>query len=256
MITIKSARELETMAVAGRILAETLARVVERVEPGVSTEELDELAEDLVASHPGARPSFKGLYDFPKSLCTSINDEIVHGIPSRRRVLREGDILSIDCGVCLDGLHADSATTVPVGEVSDEARRLLDVTRAALEAGIEAAVLRNHVGDIGHAVQSVAEGAGFSVVRDLVGHGIGTNFHEEPQIPNFGRPKRGPRLVAGMTLAIEPMVNAGRPETRTLDDKWTIVTADGSLSAHFEHTVVIAPDGPRILTVVPAVSTA
>lgn len=254
MITIKSARETETMAAAGRILADTLHMLTGHVVPGISTGELDEIAEDYIRSHPGARPSFKGLYDFPASLCTSINHEIVHGIPLRKRVLRDGDILSIDCGVCLDGLHADSATTVPVGEVSVEANELLAVTRSALHAGIEAAVVGNHVGDIGHAVQRVAETAGFSVVRELVGHGIGASFHEEPQVPNFGKPKRGARLVQGMTLAIEPMVNAGRPEIRTLADKWTVVTADGSLSAHFEHTVLIDPEGPRLLTLAPVAS--
>ncbi|UCG85133.1 MAG: type I methionyl aminopeptidase [Gemmatimonadota bacterium] len=248
MITIKSAREIETMAAAGRILADTLALIASRVEPGVSTEQLDDLAEEYIRSHPGARPSFKGLYDFPKSLCTSLNNEIVHGIPSAARILQDGDILSVDCGVCLEGLHADSATTVPVGEVTPEAERLLRVTRGALDAGISAAVLGNHVGDIGHAVQNTAESAGYSVVRDLVGHGIGTSFHEEPQIPNYGQPKRGPRLVAGMTLAIEPMVNAGGHEIKTLNDRWTIVTADGSISAHFEHTVVIDARGTRILT--------
>ena len=236
------------MATAGTILAKTLSKVVARVEPGVSTLDLDVLAEEFIRSHDGAKPSFKGLYGFPKSLCTSINNEIVHGIPSKGRVLAEGDILSIDCGVFLDGLHADSATTVAVGEISEEARRLLDTTRESLEAGIKAATLDGYVGDIGFAVQTVAEAAGFSVVRDLVGHGIGAKFHEEPQVPNFGQPKRGARLVAGMTIAIEPMVNAGGRETRTMDDNWTIVTADGSLSAHFEHTIVISPDGPRILT--------
>ena len=251
MITIKSEREVETMALAGRIVADTLATVASAVRPGVSTEDLDGLAEEFIRSHPGARPSFKGLYDFPKSLCTSINDEIVHGIPSRRRVLESGDIVSVDCGVCVDGLHADSAVTVSVGEVSDEVQRLLRVTREALDAGIAAAVLGNHVGDIGHAVQAVAEGAGFSVVRELVGHGIGSSFHEEPQVPNYGKPKRGPRLMKGMTIAIEPMINMGRPDIRTLDDKWTVVTADGSLSAHFEHTVLIEPRGPRLLTVAP-----
>lgn len=251
MITIKSEREAETMAAAGRILAETLATVAAAVRPGVSTGELDELAEEFIRSHPGALPSFKGLYDFPKSLCTSINDEIVHGIPSRRRVLESGDILSVDCGVSVEGLHADSAVTVPVGEVSENVQRLLRVTREALEAGIAAAVLGNHVGDIGHAVQQVAEGAGYSVVRELVGHGIGSAFHEEPQVPNYGKPKRGPRLMKGMTIAIEPMINMGRPEIRTLDDKWTVVTADGSLSAHFEHTVLIEPGGPRLLTGAP-----
>lgn len=252
MITIKSPREIETMAAAGRIVADTLALVASHARPGVSTGELDELAEDFIRSHPGARPSFKGLYDFPKSLCTSINHEIVHGIPSYDRILEEGDILSVDCGVYLHGLHADAAITVPVGEISEEAKRLLEVTRQALAAGIRAAVVGNHVGDIGHAIQKVAEQAGFSVVRELVGHGIGSSFHEEPQVPNYGKPKRGPRLVQGMTLAIEPMINMGRPEIRTLDDKWTVVTADGSWSAHFEHTVVIEPDGPRLLTAAPA----
>lgn len=248
MITIKSTREIDTMAAAGKILANTLILVTKRVSPGVSTAELDELAEEFIRSHSGAKPSFKGLYGFPRSLCTSINNEIVHGIPSKGRVLEAGDILSIDCGVFLDGLHADSAMTVAVGEVSHDTKQLLDTTDQALQAGIGAATVDNHVGDIGNAVQEVAEGAGFSVVRDLVGHGIGAKFHEEPQVPNFGRPKRGARLVAGMTIAIEPMVNAGGAETRTMDDNWTIVTADGSLSAHFEHTVLITPEGPRILT--------
>jgi methionyl aminopeptidase len=239
------------MAAAGRIVAETLALVASHVRPGVSTGELDQLAEDFIRSHPGARPSFKGLYDFPKSLCTSINDEIVHGIPSHRRVLEPGDIVSVDCGVCIEGLHADAAVTVPVGEVGEDVQRLLRVTRDALEAGIAQAVLGNHVGDIGHAVQEVAEAAGFSVVRELVGHGIGSSFHEEPQVPNYGKPKRGVRLVKGMTIAIEPMINLGRPEIQTMDDKWTVVTVDGSLSAHFEHTVVIEPGGPRVITVAP-----
>ncbi len=249
MITIKSAREIDTMAAAGRILADALAAIMGHVRPGVSTAELDSVAEDFIHSHPGARPSFKGLYGFPKSICASVNEEIVHGIPSPKRILRNGDILSVDCGVWLDGLHADAATTVGVGEIDEIARRLLDTTQRALYAGIAAAIMGNHVGDIGNAVQSVAEGAGYTVVRDLVGHGIGASFHEEPQVPNYGQPKRGPRLAVGMTLAIEPMVNAGRADTRTLPDKWTIVTADGSLSAHFEHTVVIEEQGaPRVLT--------
>jgi len=249
-VTIKSAREIETMAAAGRIVAGTLALVRRHTRPGVSTADLDRLAEDFIRSHPGARPSFKGLYDFPATLCTSINQEIVHGIPSPRRVLAEGDLLSVDVGVALEGLHADSAATFPVGEVDADRERLLQVTQEALVAGVAQARAGNHVGDIGHAVQRVAEGAGYSVVRELVGHGIGTMFHEEPQVPNFGKPKRGPRLTPGMTIAIEPMVNAGGPEIRTLDDKWTVVTVDGSLSAHFEHTVAIQEDGApaRILT--------
>jgi len=251
-VTIKSAREIETMAAAGRIVAGTLALVRRHTRPGVSTADLDRLAEDFIRSHPGARPSFKGLYDFPATLCTSINQEIVHGIPSPRRMLAEGDLLSVDVGVALEGLHADSAATFPVGEVDAERERLLQVTQEALVAGVAQARAGNHVGDIGHAVQQVAEGAGYSVVRELVGHGIGTMFHEEPQVPNFGKPKRGPRLTPGMTIAIEPMVNAGGPEIRTLDDKWTVVTVDGSLSAHFEHTVAIQEDGApaRILTTV------
>ncbi len=248
MITIKSAREIEVMAQAGRLVAETLALVARHTRPGVRTGELDQLAEDFIRSHPGAVPSFKGLYDFPASLCTSINHEIVHGIPSRKRVLAEGDILSVDCGVYLEGLHGDSAVTIPVGRVGPDVQRLLEVTQEALEAGIAAAVTGNHVGDIGNAVQKVVEAAGYSVVRELVGHGIGTSFHEEPQVPNFGKPKRGPRLAPGMTLAIEPMVTMGRREIRTLEDKWTVVSADGSLSAHFEHTVVVEDGGARVLT--------
>jgi methionyl aminopeptidase len=208
------------------------------------------MAEGFIRSHPGAKPSFKGLYDFPATLCTSINQEVVHGIPSSQRVLQPGDLLSVDVGVWLDGLHADAAATFPVGKVSPDAERLLAVTRQALTAGVAEARAGNHVGDIGHAVQQVAEGAGYSVVRELVGHGIGSSFHEDPQVPNYGKPRRGPRLMPGMTIAIEPMVNAGAAEIRTLDDKWTVVTEDGSLSAHFEHTVAIGETGtpPRILT--------
>jgi methionyl aminopeptidase len=248
MITIKSPREIETMARAGRIVFETLDLMRRTVRPGISTGELDALAEQFIRGHRGARPSFKGLYGFPKTLCTSINEEIVHGIPSPKRVLREGNILSIDVGVHLDGLHADSATTVAVGEISPDATRLLAVTQQCLAAGIAQAQVGNHVGDIGHAVQTIAEAAGFGVVRELVGHGIGSQFHEEPQVPNHGQPRRGPRLLEGMTIAIEPMITAGHYATRTLPDKWTVVTADGSLAAHFEHTVAIQKDGPRILT--------
>ena len=250
MITLKSPREIETMAAAGRIVAETLALMGRTVRAGVSTKELDRRAEEFIRSHPGALPSFKGLYDFPATLCTSINHEVVHGIPSAKRVLKDGDLISVDVGVQLEGLHADSAATFPVGDITPEARHLLQVTRDALAAGIAQAKAGNHVGDIGHAVQEVAEAAGYSVVREMVGHGIGAAFHEEPQVPNFGKPKRGARLVAGMTIAIEPMVNVGGSEIRTLADKWTVVTADSSLSAHFEHTVAIGENGeaPRILT--------
>ncbi len=250
MITLKSPREIDTMAAAGHIVAETLALMERSARPGVSTKELDRQAEEFIRSHPGARPSFKGLYDFPATLCTSINSEVVHGIPSAKRVLKEGDLISVDVGVQLEGLHADSAATFPVGAVTPEAQHLLQVTQEALAAGIAQAKAGNHVGDIGHAVQQVAERAGYSVVREMVGHGIGSSFHEEPQVPNFGKPKRGARLVAGMTIAIEPMVNVGGAEIRTLSDKWTVVTADGSLSAHFEHTVAIGENGEqaRILT--------
>lgn len=248
MISIKSGREIDTMARAGRIVFDTLELMRTLVRPGLSTEDLDREAEAFIRSHPGATPSFKGLYDFPKTLCTSIDEEIVHGIPSPKRVLHEGSIVSVDVGVCVDGLHADSATTIPVGRVAPDVQRLLDVTERSLYAGIAAARGGNHVGDIGNAVQRVAEGAGFGVVRELVGHGIGTRFHEEPQIPNFGVPKRGPQLKPGMTLAIEPMITIGSPATRTLTDKWTVVTQDGSLSAHFEHTVVVTEGEARILT--------
>lgn len=248
MINIKSAREIEIMSRAGRIVAATLDLMRERVRPGVSTEELDAAAEQFIRSHPGATPSFKGLYGFPKTLCVSINEEIVHGIPSAKRVLREGSIVSVDVGVFLEGFHADAATTIPVGQIAPEAARLLEVTQAALVAGISQARLGNHIGDIGHAVQQVAEAAGFGVVRELVGHGVGQRMHEDPQVPNHGQPRRGPKLQAGMTLAIEPMITAGDYSTRMLDDKWTVVTADGSLAAHFEHTVAITKEGPRILT--------
>lgn len=248
MIQLKSVREIDVMAEGGKILAATHAMLRGEVKPGVSTLDLDRLAEDFIRSHPGATPAFKGLYDFPGSICASINQEIVHGIPNRKRVLRDGDILSIDAGVGYKGYFTDAATTVPVGEVDAETQRLLEVTERSLAAGIAAAVPGNHLGDIGHAVQTVVEAAGFSVVRDLVGHGIGVEFHEEPQVPNYGKPKRGLKLVPGLTIAIEPMVNVGGPTTRTLPDKWTIVTMDGSRSAHFEHTVAITESGNRVLT--------
>ena len=248
MIQLKSAREIELMAEGGRILAATVQRVRDAVRPGVSTLELDAVAEEYIRSHPGATPAFKGLYGFTGSICASINQEIVHGIPSRKRVLVDGDIISIDVGVAYRGYFTDSATTVPVGAVDPETARLLEVTERSLAAGIAAAIPGNHLGDIGAAVQLMVEGAGFSVVRDLVGHGIGVEFHEEPQVPNYGKPKRGLKLVPGLTLAIEPMVNVGSAQTRTLPDKWTIVTVDGSRSAHFEHTVAITEQGNRVLT--------
>jgi len=248
VITVKSPREVELMARAGSIVADVLALVRSKTAPGVSTWELDRIAEEFIRSHDGATPSFKGLYGFPATLCTSINAQVVHGIPAKKRVLSEGDIVSVDVGACVGGLHGDSAITVPVGEISADAQRLLDTTQRCLAAGIAAARAGGHVGDIGAAVQAVADAERFGVVRELVGHGIGSQFHEEPQVPNYGQPHRGPRLVAGMTIAIEPMINLGGPEVRTLGDKWTVVTADGSLSAHFEHTVLITENGARILT--------
>jgi len=248
VIQIKSQREIEIMARGGEILAASVRLLEESVKPGMTTLELDQIADDFIRSHPGAVPAFKGLYNFPASICTSINQEIVHGIPSKKRVINEGDILSIDIGVRLDGYYTDSATTVAVGKVDANSQKLLDVTREALAAGIAAATPDNHLGDIGAAVQEVVESAGFSVVKDLVGHGIGVGFHEEPQVPNYGKPKRGVRLTPGLTIAIEPMVNVGKPETRTMPDRWTVVSVDGTRSAHFEHTIAVTENGPRVLT--------
>lgn len=248
MIQLKSQREIEVMARGGKILAATHDLLERSVKPGMTTADLDQIAEEFIRSHPGAVPSFKGLYNYPASICSSINNEIVHGIPSKKRVLTEGDIVSIDAGVLYEGYHTDSARTLAVGSVSEESARLLAVTRESLNAGVSAATVGNHLGDIGCAVQKVVEAAGFSVVRDLVGHGIGTGFHEEPQVPNYGKPKRGIRLVPGLTLAIEPMVNVGKPGIRTMPDKWTVVTVDGTRSAHFEHTVAVTENGPRVLT--------
>jgi len=247
MIILKSRTEIDTMRAAGRIVFAVLEELTKHVRSGISTFELDRLAEEFIRAKGGI-PSFKGLYGFPATLCTSINEEIVHGIPSKKRVLSDGNVFTADVGVQLEGIHADSARTYPVGEIAPEATRLLKVTEESLYAGIKEARVGNHVGDIGHAVQNVAEAAGFGVVRELVGHGIGRTFHEEPQVPNYGRPKRGPVLKVGMTIAIEPMITAGDPATRTLDDKWTVVTLDGSLSAHFEHTVAITENGAMILT--------
>ena len=248
MIQLKSQREIEIMARGGRILADTVRLMERSVKPGMTTADLDAIAEEFIRSHPGAKPSFKGLYNFPASICSSINNEIVHGIPSKKRRLNDGDVVSIDVGVFYEGYHTDSATTVAVGKVDEESQRLLTVTREALDAGVAVAKAGNHLGDIGAAVQAVVEAAGFSVVRDLVGHGIGTGFHEEPQVPNYGKPNRGIRLVPGLTIAIEPMVNIGKPGIRTMPDKWTVVTIDGKRSAHFEHTVAITENGPRVLT--------
>lgn len=236
------------MARGGEILAETVRLLERSAKAGMTTADLDKIADDFIRSHPGATPAFKGLYNFPASICTSINQEIVHGIPSKKRVIEEGDVVSIDIGVRLDGYYTDSATTVAVGKVDAESRRLLEVTKRALAAGIAAATAENHIGDIGAAVQAVVEAAGFSVVRDLVGHGIGVGFHEDPQVPNYGKPKRGVRLQPGLTIAIEPMVTIGGPGTRTMPDRWTVVSVDGTRSAHFEHTIAVTENGPRVLT--------
>ena len=248
MIQLKSAREIDVMARGGAILAATLDLLRRETRAGLTTAQLDAMAEEFVRGHAGAVPAFKGLYGFPGSVCISVNNEIVHGIPSKKRVLADGDIVSLDFGVKYEGYYTDSAVTVPVGDVTPDTRRLVDVTAAALEAGIGAARPGNHTGDIGAAVQAVVEAAGFSVVRELVGHGVGVTPHEDPQVPNYGKPKRGTKLTPGLTIAIEPMVNAGGPATRTMPDRWTVVTVDGSRSAHFEHTVAITENGPRVLT--------
>ncbi len=248
MVQLKSPREIDIMYAGGQILYATHEAVRAAVKPGVSTMDLDRVAEDFIRSHAGATPSFKGLYNFPASICASINEEIVHGIPNTKRVLRDGDIISVDIGVFFGGMHTDSARTWPVGTVDADSARLLQVTADSLEAGIAQCVVGNHVGDIGAAVEAVVVKGRMTVVRELVGHGVGFQMHEEPQVPNHGKPKRGAKLVPGLTLAIEPMVNLGTASTRTLADKWTVVTGDGKRSAHFEHTVAITVDGPRVVT--------
>jgi methionyl aminopeptidase len=246
LIVRKSAAEIEGMARAGELVADTIALLGEHVQPGITTAELDRLAEDYIREHGGV-PTSKGYRGFPAATCISPNAMVVHGIPGSHRV-EEGDLISVDVGITLNGLVADSAYTFGVVEIDPEAQRLLEVGKQALQAGIEQARDRNRVGDISHAVQLVVEGAGFSVVRSLVGHGVGRSYHEEPQIPNFGEPGRGPLLQQGMTLAIEPMITAGGPDVYLHDDEWSISTQDGSLAVHFEHTVAITEDGPRILT--------
>ena len=245
-VFLRGREEIESIRAAAQLVARTLAMLSREVRPGVTTEALDRLAETFIGDH-GGRPAFKGYRGFPASICSSVNDEVVHGIPGPRRLV-EGDIVGIDVGVEMDGYYGDSALTVPVGRVSDEAIRLLRVTREALERGVAQAKAGNRVGDISHAIQSHVEEQGFSVVRSLVGHGIGRQMHEEPQVPNYGSPDRGPRLMAGQVMAIEPMVNAGAPDVVTQPDGWTVVTKDGTLSAHFEHTVAVGPEGPDILS--------
>lgn len=246
MIILKSQREINYLRDAGRIVAETLKEVEKAVKPEVTTLELDRIAEQYIRSKK-ATPAFKGYHGFPGSICASVNEEVVHGIPGLKR-LKNGDNVSIDIGAIINGYCGDAAITVPVGEVDEEVKKLIEVTEQSLYKGIEKAVEGNRLGDISHSVQAYAEGHGFGVVRDYVGHGIGRNMHEDPQIPNYGLPGRGPRLKAGMTLAIEPMINAGTHEVKTLGDNWTVVTADGKRSAHFEHTIAITADGPEILT--------
>jgi methionyl aminopeptidase len=247
-IVCKSPAEIEKMRQSGRVVRQVLDHVRSLVVPGASTMDLERAAEQKMKDL-GVKPAFKGYFDYPCVLCTSINEEIVHGIPSEKRVLKAGDIVSVDCGVVLDGYYGDAAITVPVGEeITPELRKLLKVTEDSLYRGIEKVRIGNSVGDVGAAVQSFVEAAGFSVVREFVGHGIGTKLHEEPQVPNFGTPGHGARLREGMVLAIEPMVNFGKPEARVLSDKWTAVTADGSYSAHFEHCVAVTKEGPMILT--------
>ncbi len=246
MIILKSEEEIGRIAVACRIVADVLRALQSKVKPGVTTKDLDRLAEEMILRR-GALPAFKGYRNFPATLCASVNEQVVHGIPAQRP-LKEGDVVGLDLGAIWEGYYGDGAVTVAVGPVSPEAQRLLKVTEEALYAGIEKCAEGNRLSDISHAIQQKAESAGFSVVTDFVGHGIGRSLHEEPQVPNFGEAGRGPRLKSGMVLAIEPMINAGGSEVRILEDQWTAVTCDGSLSAHFEHTVAVTPDGPRILT--------
>lgn len=246
-VEFKSASELAVMREAGRIVAEILDELEKAVAPGVTTWELDQLAERLIAQK-GAKPAFKGYHGFPAVLCASVNEEVVHGIPSRKRKLKEGDLMKLDFGVKYKGFFGDSARTVPVGQVSADAQRLVDTTREALFRGIEAMRVGARLGDVGHAVQSHAEERGYSIVRDFVGHGIGKALHEPPQVPNYGDRDSWMRLRAGMVLALEPMVNAGTPQVKVLDDDWTAVTLDNRLSAHWEHTVAITEQGPEILT--------
>ena len=248
MIVIKTQNEIDLMRQAGKIVAETLSLVEKKVKPGVTTAELDRVAEEFITKH-GAKPSFKGLYGFPASLCISVNEQVVHGIPGGY-VLQDGDIISVDCGAELNGFHGDAARTFAVGNISEEAQRLIDVTKESFFKGIEKAQVGNRISDISHEIQSYVEASGFSIVRDFVGHGIGTKVHEDPEVPNFGRPGRGPKLVTGMALAIEPMVNMGTYRVTTLSDDWTVVTADKKLSAHYENTIVILPDGPEVLTLI------
>ena len=247
MIVLKTSRELAIMREAGRISAMALKVAGEAVEPGVSTWEIDKIVRQYIESQ-GATPSFLGYGGFPASACISVNNVVIHGIPSKSIILKKGDIVSLDIGAYYEGFHGDNAWTFPCGEISEEAQALLDATEQSLFLGIEQAVPGNRLGDIGHAVQAYVEARGYSVVREFVGHGVGAKLHEDPSVPNYGTPGRGVRLMPGMVIAIEPMINMGKPGVQILDDGWTTVTKDGSLSAHFEHTVAITNDGPVLLT--------
>lgn len=247
MIIIKNDTEIEYMRHAGKLVGETLNMLEEAVKPGVTTAELDKLAESFIRKH-NAVPSFKGYGGFPASICTSVNEEVIHGIPSSNKVLHEGDILSVDCGAILNGYQGDAARTFPVGKISEEAAKLIKVTKESFFKGAEKAVVGNRLTDISHTVQEYVEGFGYGVVRDYVGHGIGKEMHEDPEVPNYGRAGRGPKLVHGMVLAIEPMVDIGTYRVKTQSNNWTVVTMDGSLAAHYENTVAILDNGPEILT--------
>ncbi|HCL4439630.1 type I methionyl aminopeptidase [Clostridium botulinum] len=249
MIIIKTDSEIEYMVKAGKVVAEALDTLEKHVKPGISTGELDRIAEEIILGR-NAKPSFKGYYGFPASICASVNNEVVHGIPNKDRILNEGDIISIDCGAILNGYQGDAARTFPVGNVSEEAAKLIEVTKNSFFKGIEKAKVGNRLTDISAAIQEYVESYGLSIVRDYVGHGIGKNMHEDPEIPNFGRPGRGPKLSKGMCLAIEPMVNIGDFNVKVEPNKWTVVTVDGSLSAHYENTVAILDDGPKITTLI------
>jgi len=246
-ITLKSPEQIAKMRLAGRVVAEMLQACADAAKPGMTTNDLDKVARAVLAKRK-AKSNFLGYHGYPAVICTSPNDVIVHGIPGDYR-LEEGDIISIDCGAIIDGWHGDAARTIPVGEISEEARKLITVTEDSLWAGIDQVRKGSRLSDIGHAVQTVAEGAGFSVVREYVGHGIGRAMHEEPQVPNYGEPGKGMKLKVGHVLAVEPMVNLGSPETQLNDDGWTVITADGHLSAHFEHSIAVTDDGPEVLTV-------
>ena len=250
-VTIKSEREIELMREAGKILAKTHNELEKALKLGMTTWDIDHLGEEIIRSY-GCIPSFKNYCGYPASICVSVNNEVVHGIPSKKRVIQEGDIVSLDAGVIYKGYHSDAARTHGVGEISKEAKQLIEVTRQSFFEGIKYAKAGNHLNDISAAVQAYAEKFGYGVVRDLVGHGIGEHLHEDPEVPNFARRRKGIRLQAGMTLAVEPMINVGRPGVRWLDDEWTVVTEDGSLSAHYENTILVGEDGPEILSLLPS----